>query len=300
MATLISDELRWTARQIITSCGYSSATLSGLAPDKRHLDRGGFHCSVLDLRAYGNSNDYSNTRANDRDFNVEHGAAFDVSMSPKDMIVAFRRVHTVWADRSDPRRKFINAVNGWDGSGDAVRLDFDTGTSKRASADHKWHNHGEIHRRFVRDQQAARAVVSMYKGESKTAWLAREDPNAQEDDMPITDTEWKRLEAMFAAVAPQKVWEHDIGKATGGQSLRAHGALVTANARAGSAANQQLPAIASLISQLGTQMSPAQLAAALAPPLADAVVAKLPADSDDITPDEIKQAILAAARDLLT
>lgn len=186
--TLISDELRWTADQIVNHLDYRSAVLSGLAPDSSHLESGGFHCSILVLIAHGNGNDFSNTRAGDKGFNPSYGAAFDVSLSPADMIKAYGRVHAVWADKADPRRVYVNAINGWDGSGDAVRLDFDANVAKYASPDHKWHNHGEIHRRFVRDPKAARAVVSMFKGEPKAAWIAREEPTtAQGDIMDWTD-----------------------------------------------------------------------------------------------------------------
>lgn len=175
MATLISEQLEWAADQIVHHCGYTSAVLSGLLPDSRHLDRGGFHCSIDDLIAHGNGDDYSNTRPADRGFNPHCGAAFDVSLSKPDMIRAYGRVHAVWADRSDPRRKFVNAINGWDGSGDAVRLDFDKNTAERASSDHTWHNHGELHRMYVCDPKAARAVVSIYSGEPKATWIAREE-----------------------------------------------------------------------------------------------------------------------------
>jgi hypothetical protein len=186
MGTLISDPLRYAADQLVHHSGYASAVLSGLAPDNQHLDRGGFHCSVLDLRAHGNEDDYSNTRTNDRDLNVQYGAAFDVSLAKADMIRAFGRVHTVWADLADPRRRFVNAVNCWDGSGDATRLDFDAGRAERASSDHVWHVHGEIHRRFVLDPKAARAVVSIFQGEPKALWVAREEPKVVVKMLPIS------------------------------------------------------------------------------------------------------------------
>lgn len=176
MTTLISDPLRWAADQIVHHSGYPSAVLSGLAPDPRHEQSGGFHCSIEDLLLHGNGGDFSDRRPNDRGWNPKYGAAGDVSMAKPDMIRAFGRVHTVWADRDDPRRVYVNAVNGWDGSGDATRLDFDAGAAEYASPDHKWHHHFELHRRFVLDPVAARALVSIYQGESKAQWLARENP----------------------------------------------------------------------------------------------------------------------------
>ncbi|WP_250029824.1 hypothetical protein [Paractinoplanes maris] len=299
MATVISDELKWVAKQIVNECGYPSAVLSGLKPDSRHLGSGGFHCSVLDLRAHGNGNDYSNSRSNDRNFHVEFGAAADISMSAADMIRSHGRIRAVWADRSDPRRKYVNAINGWDGTGDAVRYDFDVGTSKYASPDHRWHVHLEVHRRYVRDPQAAQAVVSIFKGESKAAWIARAS-SPEEEDVAISADDWKKLETLIGAT-PQKVWEHNIGKATGTPSLTAQSALVTANLRAGSAANDQLPKLAVALGQLaGQRLDQGALVGALVPALTDALLARLPEDRDDVTADELKTAILAAVHDLVS
>jgi hypothetical protein len=184
MATLASDPVRFIADQWEDHCGYASAVLSGIVPDSRHLDGGGYHCSVEDLRRFGNQRDYSNSRADDKDQNVRYGAAIDMSMSPADMKRCHDRMRRVWADAGDPRRRYLNAFNSWDGSGDAVRLDFVAGTAKYASADHKWHNHGEVRRRYLLDMNAAKAIVSALKGESKTTHLA--SIGQGDDDMSAT------------------------------------------------------------------------------------------------------------------
>lgn len=186
MATLISEPMRWMADQVVHQCGYRSAVLSGLSPDSGHLARGGFHCSIDDLYAHGNGADYSNTRPNDHGYNPHYGAAMDVSFAKADMVLAFARVHEVWADHADPRRLYVNAINGWDGGGDATRLDFDAGTAKYASPDHRWHAHAEVHRRFVLDPKATRAVVSIFKGESRQAWTAREESGFAPKPRPST------------------------------------------------------------------------------------------------------------------
>lgn len=175
MATLVSAPMRAAVDGIVHQCGLGSAVLSGIVPDRRHLNNGGYHCSVEDLIAYGNRADYSNTRTDDRGFNPKYGAGFDVTMSKADMVRVYKRVHAVWKDKTDPRRKYVNAINVWDGTGDAVRLDFVTGQAKYASPDHKWHTHGEFRRRWVNDPRAGRAIVSMFKGESKATWSAREE-----------------------------------------------------------------------------------------------------------------------------
>ena len=175
MSTEVSAPVEYVADQVVHNCGYKSAVLSGIRPDSAHLGSGGYHCSVVDLRAHGNGNDYSNTRVDDRNLNIGYGAAVDVSMTKSDLMLAFGRIHAVWSDHSDPRRKYFNAVNVWDGSGDATRLDFDRNTASRANDSHKFHTHMELHRRYVLDAKAARAMVSMFKGESKATWIAREE-----------------------------------------------------------------------------------------------------------------------------
>jgi peptidoglycan hydrolase-like protein with peptidoglycan-binding domain len=175
MGTQVSPPLRAIADGMVKHCGYASAVLSGIVPDERHKSNGGYHCSVDDLRAHVNGGDYSNTRPDDKNFNPKYGAAYDVTMSRADMIRNYRRVYAVWKDHSDPRRKYINCVNTWSGSGDAVRLDFVANTAKRASDDHKWHVHGELRRRWLLDAKAARAQLSVHSGESKAAWIAREE-----------------------------------------------------------------------------------------------------------------------------
>jgi hypothetical protein len=157
MATLVSPALRAVADGFVKSAGYLSAVLSGLVPDSRHLSHGGYHCSVDDLRAHGNGGDYSNTRADDRNFNPHNGSAYDVTLSRADMIRSYKRVYAVWKDRSDPRRKYINCINTWPGTGDAVRIDFAANKIGRASDDHKWHVHGEFRRRWNGDMKAPRA-----------------------------------------------------------------------------------------------------------------------------------------------
>lgn len=172
MTTKRSEQENWLIQEWERNFGYSSAVFSGFEPNAAHLDSGGYHCSVLDLRAHGNGGDYSNSRPDDRDFNVEYGSAIDMSMSPADMMKCHGRVRAVFDDRSDPRRQFLNAINTYDGTGDAVRLDFYANTATVASADHRWHNHQETRRKWNRSWGAVRAIASVLKGESKAAYLA--------------------------------------------------------------------------------------------------------------------------------
>lgn len=193
MATLVSDPIRWLAKEWEDNCGYASAVLSGIAPDAAHLGRGGYHCSIQDLIANGNGSDYSNTRPDDKGYNPKYGAAIDMSMSTADMVKCHNRVRAVWADKTDPRRKYINAINTWDGSGDAVRLDFYANSERSATDDHKWHNHDETRRRYLLDWEAVRAVASVFKGETKQQW---ESNMGFLDDTNAAVMAW-RVDAIF-------------------------------------------------------------------------------------------------------
>jgi len=175
MATRSTPELVHAARAWEDDLDYPSAVLSGIVGDARHRASGGYHISIED-NPPGN---YSVVRVDDAappgKWPRDRAAAIDMSMSPKDMVKCYKRVRAVWSNPADPRRRFFNAFNVWDGSGDAVRLDFVTGTASYATPDHKWHNHGEWRRRYVNDPAATRAMLSMLRGESVAAYQKEED-----------------------------------------------------------------------------------------------------------------------------
>lgn len=133
----------------------------------------GYHRSIEDNPA-GN---YSIVRVDDKappgDWPRDQAAAVDMSMSLQDMITTYHRVYSVWSNPNDPRRKYINAVNVYDGIGDAERLDFVTGSRQYSSPDHKWHNHLEFRRRYINDPKAYDAAFSMVSGETLTQYLER-------------------------------------------------------------------------------------------------------------------------------
>lgn len=145
---------------------YPSAVCSGIVGDAQHQSQGGYHISYED-NPNGN---YSIVRVDDKPPNMkdeEAACAIDMSMSDSDMKKCWDRVYKVWKDHSDPRRKYFNAFNGWDGSGDASRLDFVSNSKDYASPDHKWHSHSEGRRRYVHDNQMKVAWLSVFSGESK-------------------------------------------------------------------------------------------------------------------------------------
>ncbi|MEU7590617.1 hypothetical protein AB0A95_30545 [Micromonospora sp. NPDC049230] len=196
MATEVAPPTRWLADEWENRSGYASAVLSGIVPDERHKKNGGYHPSIEDLIRYGNGGDYSNSRPLDKAPPVtakgkKYGAAVDMSLSRADMKKLYGRALAVYNNRSDPRRRYLNAINVWDGiTGHSPRrLDFQANTNSTASKDHEWHSHEDQPRAYVdvnRNEQeawtAARAFISMVKGESAAQWLASIG-QGEDDDM---------------------------------------------------------------------------------------------------------------------
>lgn len=187
MATVAAPHTRAAAAAMVR--GIPGAVLSGIVPDEDHLDTGGYHVSIDDLRRYGNQGDYSNTRTLDKSPPVtaagrRNACAVDVSLPKAQMIKVYGNVERVWKNRAnDTRAKYVNAINVWDGvaSHDPVRFNFQTGTKTRANRTHTWHFHADWVRLFVdlgysreAAERAARAMVSVILGQSHDAWQRQE------------------------------------------------------------------------------------------------------------------------------
>ena len=163
MTTVAYPEMRDLARGIEKI--FPSAVCSGIVGDRRH--KTGYHRARRDVGA----RDYSVIRPDDKAGPDDGAAGVDITMNSRDMRLATARLANAYRNTSDPRRKYVNAVNGWDGTGPAIRYDFYARKSKPASPDHKWHLHVEIRRRYIRDRVAHAAVLSMLRGESVETWL---------------------------------------------------------------------------------------------------------------------------------
>jgi hypothetical protein len=151
---------------------YSSAVFAGIVGDLNHPD--GYHISYED----NPSGNYSIVRSCDKPPNMaksleEYAAAIDMSMSTTDMKTCYNRVLKVYNDSSDPRRKYINAFNGWNGTGDAKRIDFIAKSIGYASPDHKSHCHCEMPRCYLADKLAGQAWLSIFGGQTKEQWIAQ-------------------------------------------------------------------------------------------------------------------------------
>ena len=195
MATLAHDVTRWLADEWEKL--YPSATFSGIVGDPEHEARGGYHISIEDQV---NPDNYSVVRVDDKappgTWPRNLAAAIDMNLAMPDMRTCHLRLRAAWSDQTDPRRKYINAWNGWDGTNGAGRYDMVLNKVGSATDDHKWHIHLEIRRRYVTDRAAAGAILSILRGESKAQWMG-EDDMAIRDDPDAWAQAW-RTEALVA------------------------------------------------------------------------------------------------------
>lgn len=188
MSTVSTQVERDIAGEWDSNSGYASAVFAGIVGDLIHALQGGYHISIMDQP----KTNYSVTRPDDKappgNWPRDTAAAIDMSMSTADMIKCWNRVYAVWANRAnDPRAKYFNAFNGWNGIGQAERLDFVAGTRTVATPDHKSHCHDELRRRYVNDSQAKKAHLSVFRGETIEQYLG-------EADMTI---EWNEVTAVL-------------------------------------------------------------------------------------------------------
>lgn len=151
---------------------FPSAVCSGIVGDQRHAVRGGYHIG----RSSQPKNNYSVVRPHDGPGQgPSNGAsAVDMTMNKRDMVLATKRLAAAYANTKDPRRRYLNAFNGWDGSGPATRYDVFARRTKVATPDHKWHVHCEQRRLYIMSAIANRAIWSILRGESVEQWLKSE------------------------------------------------------------------------------------------------------------------------------
>lgn len=300
MATLSTSALNYLADEWEKL--YPSAVLSGIVGDLAHKARGGYHISRQDQ---GSSN-YSVTRADDKLGPSDRASAIDMTMSTADMTKCHKRIREAWLKRStDPRIKYINAWNGWDGQGDAGRYDVITGSISTATPDHKWHIHLELRRRYVNDMTAMRAILSILKGETLaqyqglTANPAKPvDIEKEEEYMPLTDADVKKIwdvDYLPSGFSDNPTWAAKTLIAYRLNNIHTQVDRVFANL------NNLTKTVVALEAKVGNvDINEAEIANAIAgnpayiDSLAAAIVAKLP---EDVTPEQLTTAIKVALRE---
>jgi hypothetical protein len=182
---------------------FDSAAFSGIVGDTSHALRGGYHISIMDQVDPAN---YSVVRRDDAappgDWPRDCAAAIDMNLGLADMKVCHGRLVAVFRNRAtDPRAKYINSHNGWDGNDSAGRYDWVTGNVYTATDDHKWHIHMDWRRRYVNDPQAAKATLSILRGQSVADYL--------EDDMTLAELKSFLASADGRKLVAQAVWRTD-------------------------------------------------------------------------------------------
>jgi hypothetical protein len=295
MATLSTPSLNWLAAEWEKT--YKTAVLSGIVGDLAHKARGGYHISREDQP----SSNYSVTRADDKAGNGpnDRASAIDMTMSTADIKTCHIRLRTSWKNRAnDSRWKYINAWNGWDGVGDAGRYDVVTGNISTATADHKWHIHLEIRRKYVNDMNAMRAILSLLKGEPATAGTPAPVNSGDDDDMALTDADVKKIwdvDYLASGDEANPTWQAKTLISYRLNNINTKVDNLTASLRA------LATSVASLEARIGgfdvDELAVANAIAgnaAYIDALATAIAAKVP---DDVTPEELTAALKQALRE---
>jgi hypothetical protein len=168
MSTVATSQVKGLASNWQHKCGYKSAKLSGIVPDRSHLSRGGYHCSREDQPRKDN---YSVVRPDDKGGPSNAAAAIDMTMNSADMRLCTSRLAVAYNNTKDVRRKYINAFNGCTDGKNATRYDVYARKKKSASKDHVWHVHMSIRRKYTQSATAMTAIFSLLRGESLSSYL---------------------------------------------------------------------------------------------------------------------------------
>lgn len=167
MSTVAPPLIKQLAADWKNKCGLKSAQISGVIGDSAHAARGGYHIG----RRFQPSSNYSVVRPDDTSGPDDAAAAIDMTLNPADMRLCTGRLVLAFTNSADPRRKYLNAFNGTTDSKNARRWDVYARKVKAATADHLWHIHLEVRRKYVGSPVAMAAVLSILKGESVATYL---------------------------------------------------------------------------------------------------------------------------------
>ena len=186
MTTLAPDVLEWLVGEWCEVIG--SAQNSGIVNDSGDIGQTSKHWSRQD----NPSGSWAVTHAKDKKGPSNMSAALDVSMSEADMKKVHGRFKTLYNNRAtDPRAAYVDCFNGWDGNGSPGRYDLPAGNVSTTDDSHKWHEHVETFYQYTgidaESWKAARAILSVVKGETPEQWLAAEGGG---DDLVTTQAEF--------------------------------------------------------------------------------------------------------------
>lgn len=167
MSTGVTSQVRKLANDVKTSCGLSSAVVSGTIGDLAHESRGGYHIG----RRFQPATNYSVVRPDDKGGRDDVTAAIDWTLNAADMKTLTSRLVKAYDNAADPRRKYLNAFNGTTDGKAARRWDVYARKVGTATSDHLWHVHLEIRRVYTESDTAMAGILSVCRGESVESYL---------------------------------------------------------------------------------------------------------------------------------
>ncbi len=151
---------------------WPSAVFSGVVGDAAHQATASKHNSIMDNPKGSWAVTGKDDAAPPGTWARDYACAIDISLNRSEQNQVHNHHKTVYNDKSDPRRKYLAAFNGWDGKGSPGRYNLVNNTISTTDNSHKWHEHDEGFYRYANDAGFPRALLSIYRLESKTQYLA--------------------------------------------------------------------------------------------------------------------------------
>lgn len=192
MATNAPEVLKWLADQ--WEAAIPSAECSGIVNDAGDRGKTSKHWSRQDNAA----GSWAVTHSKDQKGPSNMAAAIDMTMhDDNDMFTVHKRFKALYNARAtDPRAAYIDCFNGWDGYGSPGRYDLPAGTVSTTDDSHMWHEHVESFYLYMgtdaESWKAARAILSVVKGETVEQWLASEEDDVTKTEFMAWMTEWSK------------------------------------------------------------------------------------------------------------
>ena len=174
MTTVAPPELLNVAREIEKI--WPSAVFSGIVGDTAHQKRTSKHNSIEDNPAGSWAVTGKNDAAPPGTWSRRHAVALDISLSRNEQNRVHNHHKTVFNDKTDPRREYLAAFNGWDGQGNPGRYNLVNSTIAVTDDTHKWHEHDEGFYRYALDPRFPHAILSIYKLETRAQYLGTAPP----------------------------------------------------------------------------------------------------------------------------
>lgn len=164
MTTIAPPELLKAAREIEKI--WPSAVFSGIVGDKAHQSRPSKHNSIEDNPRGSWPVTGDKDAAPPGSWSRQHAVALDISLSRAEQNKIHNHLKKIFADKSDPRREYLAAFNGWDGQGSPGRYNLVTGQVSVTDSSHKFHEHVEGFYKHALNPRFPHALVSIYKLET--------------------------------------------------------------------------------------------------------------------------------------